>query len=227
MVDPHDAELMGRWQRGAAAFERWLAAGSRPVRVSCTGSPAARVGPRPVPGGLSALYSSPESYRESGHFAAWLYRIALNVARDAARRRPPPAPLAEGQEPADPSAAAEAVCEQRELAGLVAGAVAELPESLRLVLALHHDEETELQGNQPADGDAGQHAQVALCGRPAPAARPSGARRLRSRGGPRMNCIEVRDDLPELACGTLADDRKARWNGIWRVVPAAVASGPG
>src|SRR5713226_7356917 len=37
---------------------------------------------------LRAVLAAPR-YRESGQFSAWLYRIALNVARDFARRRQP------------------------------------------------------------------------------------------------------------------------------------------
>jgi len=142
MVEPHDAELMASWQRGdATAFEALVRRWQQPVARFLYRF-AGRAGPvhdlcQEV---FLRVYSSPDSYRETGHFAAWLYRLALNVARDAARRRPPPASLAEGQEPADPAAPAEALCQQHELAELVARAVAELPEPLRLVLALHHDE---------------------------------------------------------------------------------------
>ena len=79
-------------------------------------------------------------YRETGAFATWLYRIAVNAARDALRRRRhDPVPLP-SPEPPDPATPAETLCQQRELALLMARAVAELPEPLRVVLALHHDE---------------------------------------------------------------------------------------
>jgi RNA polymerase sigma-70 factor, ECF subfamily len=142
MVEPHDAELMARWQDGdAAAFEALVRRWQQPL-ARFLYRLAGRAGSvhdlcQEV---FLRLYHAPGSYRESGHFPAWLYRIALNVARDAARRRPAPPPLESGSEPADPSAPAEAVCQQRELAALVSRAVAELPEPLRLVLALHHDE---------------------------------------------------------------------------------------
>ena len=142
MVEPHDAELMARWQDGdAAAFEALVRRWQQPLarflyRLAGRAGPVADLCQEV----FLRLYRAPENYRESGHFAAWLYRIALNVTRDAARRRPPPPPLASGHEPADPSAPAEAVCQQHELAERVARAVAELPEPLRLVLALHHDE---------------------------------------------------------------------------------------
>ena len=86
------------------------------------------------------VYQSGPRYRETGTFPGWLFRIALNVARDAGRRRRVPAPLLDA-EPVDPSAPAETVCRRRELADLMARAAAKLPEPLRIVLALRHDEE--------------------------------------------------------------------------------------
>jgi RNA polymerase sigma-70 factor (ECF subfamily) len=141
MVEPHDAELMARWQDGdAAAFEALVRRWQQPL-ARFLHRLAGRAGSvhdlcQEV---FLRLYHAPGSYRERGHFAAWLYRVALNVARDAGRRRLS-LPLERRSEPADPSAPAEAVCQQRELADLVSRAVAELPEPLRLVLALHHDE---------------------------------------------------------------------------------------
>src|SRR5205823_6012468 len=84
------------------------------------------------------VYLAGPHYREQGAFATWLYRIALNLARDAARRRPP-RPLFDHQ-PADGAAAAESVCERRELADAVASALDELPPPLREVLVLRHYE---------------------------------------------------------------------------------------
>src|SRR5206468_2985465 len=68
----------------------------------------------------------------------WLYRIALNVARDAARRRRPV--VAAAPDLADPSPDAGQVAVRREVSEAVARAVAELPEALRVVLVLRHDE---------------------------------------------------------------------------------------
>src|SRR5207245_5028377 len=91
-----DADLMKRWQRGeSAAFEalvrRWQ-------------DPLARFVARLLgPGeGVQDLcqeiflrfYQAGPRYRENGAFAPWLYRIALNIVRDASRRgkhpQPPP-----------------------------------------------------------------------------------------------------------------------------------------
>jgi RNA polymerase sigma-70 factor (ECF subfamily) len=137
-----DAELIRRWQQGdVAAFEemvrRWQAPMARFLfRLVGQAGPVPDLCQEVF---LRICHAGPR-YRENGAFSAWLYRIALNVARDAARRgRHAPVTLPEA-EPADHRAPAEAVCEQRELAQLVAGAVAELPEPLRLVLILHHYE---------------------------------------------------------------------------------------
>ncbi len=140
MGPPLDAELMARWQRGdEAAFEALVRRWQQPMarflfrltgRAGAVADLCQEV--------FLRLYLARSGYAEDGSFSAWLYRIALNVARDAARRARPATPL--DREPADPRAPAEWLCQRREVAGLVAEAVAELPEPLRVVLALHHDE---------------------------------------------------------------------------------------
>ncbi len=143
-----DAELMRRWQRGdtaafAALVERWqqpvarflLRLVSRPDRTADLCQEVF----------LRVLQAGPR-YRESGQFSTWLFQIALNVARDAARRlRHTPGPLPEGDllpggsHPPLAGEPADELCERRELARAVACAVAELPPPLREVLALRHD----------------------------------------------------------------------------------------
>ena len=138
-----DAELMHRWRRGdACAFselvERWQQPVARFV-FRLTGRAA--LVPDLCQEVFLRLYQAGARYREAGAIAPWLYRIALNVARDALRRhRHQPPPLAD-REPPDPAASAEALCQRRELADVVARAVAELPPQLREVLALRHDED--------------------------------------------------------------------------------------
>jgi RNA polymerase sigma-70 factor (ECF subfamily) len=138
-----DAELVRRWQRGdLGAFEalvrRWQAPMARFL---------ARLAPRPeaVPDLCQdvflRLYRAGPRYREAGAFATWLYRIALNVARDAGRRRRLDVLPLHGHEPLSSLPAVEEVCEREEIARAVAEAVAELPPPLREVLVLRHFED--------------------------------------------------------------------------------------
>jgi RNA polymerase sigma-70 factor (ECF subfamily) len=137
-----DSELMQRWQAGdIAAFEALVRRWQQPV---------ARILFRLVNQAESVADLSQEvflrvfhargRYRENGAFAGWLYRIALNVARDAARRRRPGlVPLAD-VEATDRIAPAETVYQQQEIGRLVTQALAELPEAQRVVLVLRHYE---------------------------------------------------------------------------------------
>ena len=138
-----DADLIARWQQGdAAAFAALVRRWQQPV-----GRFLARlVGPSDRVDDLCQevflhVYEAAGRYRESGAFSTWLYRIALNVARDAGRRRRrEPVPL-DDTDPAGALPGPEAVCARQELARLVARAVAELPEPLREVLVLRHYED--------------------------------------------------------------------------------------
>jgi RNA polymerase sigma-70 factor (ECF subfamily) len=137
---PTDAELMRRWREGdAVAFEaivrRWEATVGR-LLARLAGPDAAADLSQEV---FLRVYHAGPRYREEAAFSTWLYRIALNVARDAARRRRPPAAPLGNHEPLDQAEAADAVC-RREAAELVARALAELPEPLREVLVLRHHE---------------------------------------------------------------------------------------
>lgn len=136
-----DAELMQRWRRGdAAAFEALVARWQRPLaRFLYRMSGRADLVSDLCQEVFLRIYRAGPRYREEGAFHAWVYRIALNLARDAVRRhRGTPARL--DSEPADGAASAEAECRRRELAEALARAIAELPEPLRLVLVLRHDE---------------------------------------------------------------------------------------
>jgi RNA polymerase sigma-70 factor (ECF subfamily) len=141
MLD-QDAELVRRWRQGeAAAFEtlvrRWQQRLARflgrlvgdPTLVQDLCQEA-----------FLRAYLAGDRYREAGSFSTWLYQIALNLARDAARRRRHLPVALRGPEPAGSAPLAETLCEQRELQHVLACAVAELPEPLREVLALRHDE---------------------------------------------------------------------------------------
>jgi RNA polymerase sigma-70 factor (ECF subfamily) len=136
-----DAELIERWRQGdsgafAALVRRWEQPVARFLTHLAAGPEAADLCQEV----FLRVYHALPGYREAGRFSTWLYRIALNVARDAGRRRRhAPAPLANGDLPAR-TPPPEQVCQQKELARLVGRAVAELPEPLRLVLVLRHYE---------------------------------------------------------------------------------------
>jgi RNA polymerase sigma-70 factor (ECF subfamily) len=138
-----DADLIARWQQGdAAAFAALVRRWQQPV-----GRFLARlVGPTDQVHDLCQevflrVYESSGGYRETGAFSTWLYRIALNVARDAGRRRRREPGALDGADPVAAGPAPEAACARQELARLVARAVAELPEPLREVLVLRHYED--------------------------------------------------------------------------------------
>lgn len=135
-----DAELMWRWRGGdRAAFEALVSRWQQPVARFLTrlSGNAASV-PDLCQEVFLRVYLAGPHYQEEGAFATWLYRIALNLARDAARRRRPMAPL--DPQAADGAAPVDSVCERHELAEAVARALNELPLPLREVLVLRHYE---------------------------------------------------------------------------------------
>src|SRR5438132_9166499 len=84
-----DAELMRRWQQGeAAAFEALVRRWEHPL-----GRFLSRLVVRPelvqdlCQEVFLRVYQAGPGYRETGAFSTWVYRIALNAARDAGRRR--------------------------------------------------------------------------------------------------------------------------------------------
>ena len=138
-----DAELIRRWQGGdPGAFEDLVRRWQQPVARFL----ARLVGRTELVQDLCQevflrVYQAGPRYRERGAFSTWLYRIALNVARDAGRRRRHLPESLHGQEPSANGVPAEIRCERQELAGVVAAALAELPRPLREVLVLRHYED--------------------------------------------------------------------------------------
>jgi RNA polymerase sigma-70 factor, ECF subfamily len=135
-----EADLIRRWQQGDAdAFGAVVRRWQRPVARFL----ARYIGTDAAVADLTQevflrAHRAVGRYREEGAFATWLYRIALNLARDAARRaRRAPAPL-----PLEVPARSAAVdsWDRRELAETVSHALAELPEPHREVLVLRHYE---------------------------------------------------------------------------------------
>jgi RNA polymerase sigma-70 factor (ECF subfamily) len=138
-----DEDLIRRWQAGdARAFEDLVRCWQDPV-----GRFLARlVGRSDLVSDLSQevflrLYQAGPRYRERGTFSSWLYRVALNVARDAGRRRRLAPEALRNHDPPTNGVAVDQHCEQQELADTVAQALAELPEPLREVLVLRHYEQ--------------------------------------------------------------------------------------
>jgi RNA polymerase sigma-70 factor (ECF subfamily) len=120
--------LVRRWQQPVARFLFHLVGHEEPLADLCQEV-------------FLRVYEHRLRYRETGAFSAWLYRIALNVARDALRRRRKE-PLALGDmEPATAGPSPAAACEQAERGRLIARTIADLPEPLRVVLVLRHYEE--------------------------------------------------------------------------------------
>jgi RNA polymerase sigma-70 factor (ECF subfamily) len=80
------------------------------------------------------VYRARQRYRADAAFSTWLYRIALNVARDYWRRRRRP----QRAKPPPPAPAPPDVAGREELNGHVQAALAALPGRLREVLVLRH-----------------------------------------------------------------------------------------
>jgi RNA polymerase sigma-70 factor, ECF subfamily len=136
-----DTELIQRWQRGdLVAFEELVRRWELPISRFL----ARQVGRMEIVPDLCQevflrVYRAGPRYREAGAFSTWLYRIALNLARDAGRRHRPNLSLAD-QEPQATGLTPEKRCEQQELAECVARGLADLPTPLREVLVLRHYE---------------------------------------------------------------------------------------
>lgn len=84
------------------------------------------------------VFQSKQNYTEAATFSTWLYRIAVNVTRDAARRkRTRDKTVDQLQPPAAPAGPEEAVCRD-ELQQQVGQVLAGLPANLREPLVLRH-----------------------------------------------------------------------------------------
>ena len=140
-ADP-DGDRMRRWAAGdRAAFEEIVRAWEGPVgrfvyRLTFDVHAAADLTQEV----FLRLFRAGAKYRDGGQFKTWLYQIALNLCRDAARRkaRKPAVPLTAEMDPQD---LCDAGYEHRETAEVVAAAVAALPPPLREVVVLRHYED--------------------------------------------------------------------------------------
>ena len=140
LSDP-DGERMRRWSAGdRSAFEEIVRAWERPVGrflIRLTRNPE-------LAGDLTQevflrVYLKGANYTHGGTFKTWLYQIALNLARDAARKhaRRPQVSLADSDLPA----ADDDGFDKRQQADVVNAALAELPDPLREVVILRHYED--------------------------------------------------------------------------------------
>jgi RNA polymerase sigma-70 factor (ECF subfamily) len=146
-MEPTDAELMERWQRGdAGAFEALVQRWQQPVASLLGRLMGAALAPDLCQEVFLRLFHAARRYRESGAFRTWLYRIVLNVARDAGRRQRREtarlhavAALWEQEVAVNGQGPADVVC-QKEAVQVLSRALAELPQPLREVLVLRHYE---------------------------------------------------------------------------------------
>src|SRR5262245_31975684 len=136
-MDSEDADLVGRWQRGdPLAFEAIVQRWQEPIARFLHRFTGRREWVRDLSQEVFLrVYQARERYRDNGEFSSWLYRIAINVARDAARKnRHRAATLPE--ELKDYSPPVDATCQEQELANVVLKALDEMPQEQRLVLVL-------------------------------------------------------------------------------------------
>jgi RNA polymerase sigma-70 factor (ECF subfamily) len=138
----HEDELIDRWRRGdARAFEalieRWQAGVARFLAYYASETGAVEDLCQEV---FLRVHLGRGRYRPEGAFSTWLYRIALNVARDAVRRRERRQRMEARQTSGSNGEAADVGCERREARELVSAALGMLPEKLRVVVLLRHYE---------------------------------------------------------------------------------------
>jgi RNA polymerase sigma-70 factor, ECF subfamily len=141
--DDRELDWLRRWRQGdPLAFESLVRRWQEPVarllaRLVTT--------PDAVPDLCQEVflrvYQARGSFRGDAAVSTWIYRIAVNLARDAGRRHRLGTVSLNGQEPSDDRQNLATHCEISETAGLVARAIAELPESLREALVLRHYEQ--------------------------------------------------------------------------------------
>lgn len=87
-------------------------------------------------------YRGLPSFRPGSPFAAWLYRIAVNVCLSQRRQeRAATEPIDENEALIDPAAAVDDVAEQREVQETVQQAILSLPAMYRAVVILYHLED--------------------------------------------------------------------------------------
>lgn len=97
---------------------------------------------------IKVWVNAPAWKREKAKFSTWFYRLLTNACIDLRRKKPFVA-LDETHEQADTDASAEEQLQQKQQAGFVARAIAQLPERQRTALILCYYEE--LSNNHAAE----------------------------------------------------------------------------
>lgn len=136
------AEVIRRWQRGdPAAFagivRDWEGPIGRFLYRLTRSVETARDLTQDV---FTRVYQARHTYRDQGHFSTWLYRVALNIARDEARRQRRVTEPYPDHELAGGGPAADGWAEQREAVAKVVAALNELSPALQEVVVLRHYE---------------------------------------------------------------------------------------
>jgi RNA polymerase sigma-70 factor, ECF subfamily len=140
-----DADLIRRWQRGdTAAFEQLVRAWEEPLgrflvrMVQCQETAQDLLQEL-----FLRVFQNAQKFRDQGQFKPWLYRIALNLARDQIRKNTrqatKPLELAHHQASAEP--ASDSAVSLQDEAQRVREALDELPEPQREVVILRHYED--------------------------------------------------------------------------------------
>ncbi|QEL15908.1 RNA polymerase sigma factor [Limnoglobus roseus] len=137
------ADLIRRWQQGEpAAFETLVRTWEGPIgrflyRLTRSAETARDLSQEV----FTRVYQARHSYRDRGHFSTWIYRVALNLARDEARRSRRVTEPYPDHELACVGTAADGWAEQQETVAKVVAALGELSPSLREVVVLRYYEE--------------------------------------------------------------------------------------
>ncbi len=137
-----DAELLARSARGdRRAFDEIVARhGPLALRVAARMAPDRQSAEDIAQEAMFRVWRRAEEFDASrARFTTWLYRIVVNLCIDA-RRRPRPAPLPDGYDPADPAAGAAETVEIDERRAALTKAIDQLPSGQRAALTLVYEE---------------------------------------------------------------------------------------
>lgn len=139
MTTTSDHELMLRTAQGDHRAFGWLVARWQPRLTHVLGRLAGAVGTDDLCQEVwLKVHSARARYQPTGAFSTWLYRIALNVVRDHARRRRGWLAWDDWFQPAAPELPPDDAAAEAEEHAAVRTAVAQLPDKLREAIVLKH-----------------------------------------------------------------------------------------